>query len=236
MAQSPSSWQNANVAQKFLDERRAAIPYGSDQVDVMLRLIERFQPEAESVVDLGCGDGFLARAILERYPETTAVLVDQSEPMLDRAVQAMAAYAGRYGIVQADLANPLSASGVNGPADLVVSGFAIHHLPHERKRELYSEIFEMLASGGLFINIEHVASATPELEEIYDSAYIDAIADRTGKDRAIVHSEYHNRPDKADNILEHVETQLAWLRAIGYQQVDCYFKWFELTVFGGLKG
>ena len=47
--------------------------------------------------------------------------------------------------------------------------------------------------------------------------------------------EYHARPDKADNILAMVESQTAWLRDIGFMHVDCYFKWFELAVFGGQK-
>ena len=48
-------------------------------------------------------------------------------------------------------------------------------------------------------------------------------------------SEYHGRPDKADNILEPVEAQVDWLRATGFEHADCYFKWLELAVFGGRK-
>jgi tRNA (cmo5U34)-methyltransferase len=28
---------------------------------------------------------------------------------------------------------------------------------------------------------------------------------------------------------------VGWLREIGFQQADCYFKWLELAVFGGQK-
>jgi tRNA (cmo5U34)-methyltransferase len=92
-----------------------------------------------------------------------------------------------------------------------------------------------LQPGGLFVNVEHVASATPELEAVHDEAYIDHIVAVTGRDKAEVEREYHGRPDKADNILEPVEAQVDWLREIGFQQVDCYFKWLELAVFGGQK-
>jgi len=43
------------------------------------------------------------------------------------------------------------------------------------------------------------------------------------------------RDDKQANVLAPVETQCEWLRQIGFQQVDCYFKWFELAVFGGVR-
>ena len=55
------------------------------------------------------------------------------------------------------------------------------------------------------------------------------------KTRAAVADEYHNRPDKAANILVPVEVQCDWLRACGFGDVDCYFKAFELAVFGGRR-
>ena len=54
--------------------------------------------------------------------------------------------------------------------------------------------------------------------------------------RAEVETNYYNRPDKAANILAPVELQCQWLREIGFTDVDCYLKIFELAVFGGRKG
>ena len=47
--------------------------------------------------------------------------------------------------------------------------------------------------------------------------------------------EYATRPDKAANILAPVELQCDWLREIGYEDVDCYMRIYELAVFGGRK-
>lgn len=46
---------------------------------------------------------------------------------------------------------------------------------------------------------------------------------------------YHNPGHKALNILESVETQCNWLREIGFAEVDCYMKIFELALFGGIR-
>jgi tRNA (cmo5U34)-methyltransferase len=81
-----SSWQDPAVARKFLDQRRAAIPFGPEQVSVMLRLVRHFRPEPRHILDLGCGDGFLARALLAEYSQASAVLVDHSEPMLETSL------------------------------------------------------------------------------------------------------------------------------------------------------
>lgn len=65
--------------------------------------------------------------------------------------------------------------------------------------------------------------------------FIDHLVEFNKGDREVIASEYYARPDKADNILERVDIQVGWLRDIGYQHADCYFKWLELAVFGGVK-
>ena len=98
----------------------------------------------------------------------------------------------------------------------------------------------MLSPGGIFINIEHVASATRRLEVEWNEMLTDAIYETSranGKDitREEVFAELVNRPDKEANILAPVEDQCVWLRDIGYENVDCYLKVMELAVFGGQK-
>jgi SAM-dependent methyltransferase len=227
-----SSWQDAETARRFLDERRAAIPYAADQIGLLLQLVRHFVGAPRRALDLGCGDGLLARAVLSAHPAARAVLLDHSRPMLERARAAMTPFADRCTMLYADLADPLA---VEPPFDLAVSGFAIHHLPDARKRSLYGEVHGLLSPGGLFVNVEHVASASPRGEALFDELYIDAVAAKTGRPRPQVEAEYHGRPDKADNILTPVEEQVGWLRQVGFQHADCYFKWLELAVFAGVK-
>lgn len=214
---------------------RAPYPGRSTGVDHRRRVRRRFVPHPGGVIDLGCGDGFLARAVLSEFPTAHALLIDHSEPMLRRAYEAMRQFSGRYEIRNGSMSDPLRPQVNEGPFDLIVSGYAIHHLPTVRKRSLYQEVFGLPAPGGLFVNIEHVASATPELEAVHDEAYIDHIAAVKGRDKAEVEREYLGRPDKADNILEPAEAQVGWLREVGFEQADCYFKWLELAIFGGQK-
>jgi tRNA (cmo5U34)-methyltransferase len=122
------------------------------------------------------------------------------------------------------------------PYDAIVSGYSIHHQPDTRKREIYGEIFRLLRPGGVFINVEHVSSASQWIATVNDDLFIDHLhAGRKDMRRSEVAQKYYYRPDKAANILAPVELQCQWLRETGFADVDCYLKVFELAVFGGRR-
>jgi hypothetical protein len=85
-----------------------------------------------------------------------------------------------------------------------------------------------------------VASATAAGERLFDEFFVDHLhayhvaADPTQQKADVAHT-YYNRPDKQENILAPVEGQCGWLRDIGFVDVDCFFKVFELALFGGRK-
>ncbi|MGB8646076.1 MAG: class I SAM-dependent methyltransferase [Anaerolineae bacterium] len=234
-------WKTEALAHTFLEGVRGGIPFAAEQIDVMLQIIRARGEPVERFVDLGCGDGILSRALLSQYPAARGTLVDFSEPMLD-AARAKTSKPGQITFVLADLGTSdwVNSAQQNGPVDAVISGFAIHHLPHTLKRALYRQIFELVRPSGIFINIEHVASPSAWVGALADDLLIDSLyayhhRNGASTSRAQVADEFVHRPDKVANILAPVEMQCEWLRAIGFQDVDCYFKVFELAVFGGRR-
>jgi SAM-dependent methyltransferase len=229
------AWRDRDVATRFANERAATVPESRAQIDVLLHVLRRRERPTGRVIDLGSGDGVLLDAVLSAFPGATGVALDYSEPMRELAAARLARFGARAGVAPIDLRSSAWRVHAAPPPDVVVSGFAIHHLADERKRALYAEIFAALAPGGTFLNLEHVASATPGVEALHDEAMIAFRAGSRGVDPDEIRAAYHARPDKADNILAPVERQCAWLREIGFADVDVYWKWFELALFGGRK-
>ena len=207
-------YNSAEHALQYL-ARADRIPYRAAGEAVVMELVPR---SVRRILDLGAGDGRLLALLRLDRPDARGVATDLSPTMLDAA---RARFAGDplVQVVEHDLDAPLSVLGGAGAFDAVVSCFAIHHCSHARKRALYAEVFALLAPGGVFYNLEHVASPTPELHEAFFAALGMTLADE----------------DESNQLLD-VETQVGWLREIGFAQVDCFWKWRELALFGGVKG
>ena len=239
----PSTWQNPDFVAKFLENVRGTLPLTIEQIDTMLQLIAAARGDSiGTFLDLGCGDGVLSAAILDEHPEARGLLVDFSQPMLEAARQHLKSDRHRLEFLEADFAQPgwVRRVSPHAPLDVVVSGFAIHHLPDARKQALYREIFDLLTPEGIFINIEHVASATRWTESVLDDYMIDAIFGKEiksapGKTRAAVARDYYARAGQDANILAPLEIQCDWLCEIGFENVDCFLKMQELAVFGGQR-
>lgn len=205
-----NEWRSEQHALAYLS-RADDIPHRSEGEAALLELVPA---GADRVLDLGTGDGRLLALIKLRHPQAQAVALDFSPAMLARARERFEGDAS-VTVREYDLALPLPDL---GRFDLVASSFAIHHLEHPRKRELYAEVYELLRPGGSFLNLEHVSSPSTALHE----RFLRALG-TTPEDE-----------DPSNKLLD-VETQLGWLREVGFADVDCHWKWWELALLGGRR-
>lgn len=200
-------WKTPDHALQYL-ARADTIPH---RTEGEAALIDEVPPDCRRILDLGTGDGRLLALLLLRCPRAEAIAIDFSPAMIARAVERFRGD-DRVRVLEHDLMEPLPDLGT---WDAVCSSFAIHHVSNERKLSLYEEIWGILDAGGVFCNLEHVSSPTKRLHE----RFLDAI----------------DGQEDSSNILLDVETQLGWLREIGFEDVDCLWKWRELALLVGMK-
>ena len=235
------SWQDPAVVEQFLQSVRGTIPLAIEQVDMMLQLVAAARNgRVDRFLEVGCEQGVLSAALLDEYPTAQGWLVDLSQDLLGAARQRLQERQ-RVEFIKADFTRPgwTTAIAAGRPFDAIVSALSIHVLPDPRKRELYAEIFALLKPDGIFINIEHVASATRWTESVLDDYMIDAIFGQAiqaapGSTRAEVARDYYAQA--GTTALAPLEVQCDWLREIGFENVDCYLKISELALFGGQRG
>ncbi len=192
--------------------RADSIPHRAEGEGVLLDQLPR---GARRILDLGTGDGRLMALALLARPEARGVALDFSRAMLDAARRRFAGDA-RVEVIEHNFESPLPRPDpFGGRFDAVISSFAIHHAEHPRKRAIYREVFDLLEPGGLFANLEHVSSPTAALHERFMAAI-------------------GGNEDPSNKLLD-VETQLGWLRELGFIDVDCHWKWLELALLCGVK-
>jgi len=205
-----NEYATAEHALKYL-ARADRIPHRTEGEAVLLEFIPK---QARRILDLGTGDGRLLALLRIDRRDAQGVGLDFSPTMLTAARNRFRGD-DKVQVLEHNLDKPLPDL---GHFDVIVSSFAIHHCADARKQALYSEIHAVLAPGGCFYNLEHVAPATANLHERFLQACGITPAD-----------------EDPSNKLVRVETQLGWLREIGFADVDCHWKWLELALFGGVK-
>jgi tRNA (cmo5U34)-methyltransferase len=191
-----------------------------------------------TMLDLGCGDGLVTEFIRSKSPESTFYLMDGSDFMLKKARQRLKGPGVRF--LAETFQNHLDKQPEFGKYDFVYSMNAIHHLDVLEKKRLYCRVFDELKPGGLFVNSDPVTPASERSEEWQFNLWIDWMQ-KIARERDLkieggmiekVPSGYKRKPEnKPSGLFE----QMQMLQEIGFQDVDCFYKYGIFTLFGGTK-
>ena len=233
-------WERKNKLFKYIDGVRQFFPLANEQLDTIARIVEKYNPSINDFLDLGCGDGFVGYFIQELYPNSHGVFLDGSNEMIKKAKAKNSGNHCDYVVQDFGNSDWMKSLEVNKSFDLIISGYSIHHINNDKKKRLYSDIYNLLNPNGIFLNLEHVSSPSENLEEMFGDLFEDKMMEYQKsigeeKNREEIKEIYHDPDHKLLNKLESVEEQCDWLREIGFQEVDCYLKIFELALFGGIK-
>lgn len=126
-----------------------------------------------SVLDLGCGDGSTTANAIRGLPVRKYVGVDGSEVALEQAQKTFSEADFEVTLVTSDFRDYLARSDVE-TFDVVVVGFAAHHLREPEKSAFVRGCFRLLVPGGDFY-LYDVFRRKNEGRNEYVEAYADMI-------------------------------------------------------------
>ncbi len=193
-----------------------------DQFDLLARLLPFDNAAEPTIADLGAGHGTLSEVLLDRFPRAQALCLDVNPAMIEAGRERLARFGERGRYARMDLGGEWPAE-ASGPFDAVVSSRAIHHLGEDGKRALFAGILERLRPGGWFLNFDYVRAPSDELSELY----VRALGDGQGPPRDH-HQGHHSHTSP-------LAGQLDLLAAVGFVDVDCFWKHLATALYGGRK-
>jgi tRNA (cmo5U34)-methyltransferase len=234
------------ASQHFIDYGHYFVPEREQQMEIFCTLIPA-RAEPFNVLELCCGAGVLAGAILARHPTATVYGYDGSREMLQAARVSLAAYGPRWQTHLFELAETEWRKPA-WPVQAVVSSLAIHHLDGGQKQALFQNVYAMLAPEGVFV-IADVMLPAPGLGwAVAANAWDRAVEQRAlalaGNLAAFtrfeqLHWNMYRYFDPAD--LEEIDKpsslldQLKWLESAGFADVDVYWMQAGHAIFGGRR-
>lgn len=231
-----SLWADAQFRKDYRDDAEIYLPYRSNFFKVAKSYFEFFvsRKQQPSVLDLGCGDGRFIQELLRSHKLGKLVLLDGSRQMLESAEKRLPVHAG-LNFVEATFQELLNKDPMPGQKfDFIFSSLAIHHLTMEEKSNVYEYVYNHLSSDGHFLNYDVVIAPTTDLEQWCMSLWRLWIEDHPEKDGA---AKLLDIPEKykanTDNIPDSLSDQLEALRFVGFEGVDCFFKYGAFALFGG---
>jgi len=207
------------------DELKLRVIPGYRQVQDLALRYASANPR-QRVLELGCGTGEWASAFLRKHQTADYVAVEFSSNMRDLASTRLSSLSARVRLLDQDLNAPLP----EGPFELVVSFFAIHHV--ENKQRLMENVFASLAAGGLFLYADITIGPDPELERSFLDGWV-AFMQGAGLEPERI--PYVLADHRENDLAESASTQLSYLAAAGFAPAEVVWSWEKFAVFYAAK-
>jgi len=238
----PDRWDE-HGSQAFIDYGRYFVPERERQLQIMVDLLP-VSDQPAAAIDLCCGEGLLAEAILAQRLVYQVFGLDGSPAMLARAAERMARFGDRFQARQFDLFEREWPE-LSLPLRAVVSSLAIHHLDGPGKLALFREIHTLLTPGGVLAIADLVEPAQPVGWAIAARGWDEAVQARSLEldgtlegfaafDRLRWNMYRYYDPTDIDR-LSGLFDQLKWLEGAGFEAVDIYWMRAGHAIFGGSK-
>jgi len=219
-----------------------AVPSRTEQIATLLTLMPFAKEDDFKVVELASGEGRLAYAILDAFPNATLLALDYEESMRHETQTRLSQFGARASVDAFDMKSD-DWYGMMSGADVVVSSLCIHHLTGDEKQGLFRAVYDQLSARGAFLIADLVLPQRKQANTLFratwDASAKQASIDLTGDIQIYQLFEdenwnYYRVPDDFDkpSPLFH---QLQWLDRSGFKDVDCFWMQAGHAIYGGYQ-
>ena len=199
-------------------------------LELITEAARRIVPNAEQLLDIGCGAGNYSLKMLSKLPNLECTLVDLSDPMLDKAYERVSEQTNKkVHVVKGDIREvPLK----QNHFDIILAGAVLHHLRDDQDWETtFKKIYGILKPGGCFMISDLITQDTEILNNYTWERYGDYLEELGGKDYRKKVLDYVDKEDSPRSM----NYQLDLMKKLGFSKVEILHKNMCFGAFGGIK-
>lgn len=214
------------IAEEYDMNRKKFIPCFEDFYQETTKFIASNLDDPKRILDLGAGTGLLSSFWYQHYPASEYVLVDIADEMLNVARKRFANIDNvSYQILDYSKELP------NGTFDIAMSALSIHHLENKDKLGLFARIYDILPSGGLFVNYDQFCAGQQEMNHWFDSYWESQLATSGLTDHDIELWKERRKLDRECSVEQEVEM----LYKSKFKSVKCVYSYQKFSVIVAVK-
>lgn len=199
-------------------------------LELITESAKRIVPNAEHLLDIGCGAGNLTLMMLSKLENLNCTLVDLSKPMLDKAFERVSQQTNnKVSILQGDVRE------IELPEkhyDIILAGAVLHHLRDDNDWEsTFRKLFKLLKPNGCLMISDLITQDTEILNEYTWEKYGDYLKSVGGKHYRQKVIDYIEKEDSPRSM----NYQLELMKQVGFKKVEILHKNMCFGAFGGIK-
>ena len=199
-------------------------------LELITEASKRIVPEAENLLDIGCGAGNYSLMMLSKVPNLNCTLVDLSKPMLDKALERVSqATKSNVEIIQSDIREVVLKE---NHFDIILAGAVLHHLRDDLDWETtFEKLYRLLKPRGCLMISDLIRQDTELLNDYTWERYGDYLEALGGKEYRSKVLDYVAKEDSPRSM----NYQLDLMKKVGFSSVEILHKNMCFGAFGGIK-
>ncbi|EAK9946313.1 carboxy-S-adenosyl-L-methionine synthase CmoA [Campylobacter lari] len=216
-----------SVASVFDDMVSRSVPFYTQNLKLIVELIDYFAPQNAKICDLGCSTASLLLALYEKRKDFLLSGVDEANAMLEIAKNKCQAFGARVEFYQKNLDDFEFFKN-----DVFIATYTLQFIRPPKRQELVDKIYQNLNENGMFVFSEKIL-----YEDVKIAKKMIQIYEQYKLEQGYSKLEISTKREALENVLiPYTQNEnITMLKKAGFSKVESVFKWVNFETFMAFK-
>ncbi|EAK0848154.1 carboxy-S-adenosyl-L-methionine synthase CmoA [Campylobacter lari] len=216
-----------SVASVFDDMVSRSVPFYTQNLKLIVELIDHFAPQNAKICDLGCSTASLLLALYEKRKDFLLSGVDEANAMLEIAKNKCQAFGARVEFYQKNLDDFDFFKN-----DVFIATYTLQFIRPPKRQELVDKIYQNLNENGMFVFSEKIL-----YEDVKIAKKMIQIYEQYKLEQGYSKLEISTKREALENVLiPYTQNEnITMLKKAGFSKVESVFKWVNFETFVAFK-